>query len=165
MRFAYSCETSGVSGMMSGKAASVAPSAVSKLLAELKLDYVRFELTDFHGISRSKVVPAAVAGEQVYMYAGLLGMSTTSEPIMLDEMLSEGCCRNEKVTPHWNTLLRLPCGGSKYVTGRVLCELDWNGEPLDSYPRTLCSNLIKRLLTEYGMKILGTFEYEFSIGK
>ena len=43
-----------------------------------KTEYVRFEVCDFHGISRSKLVPARNKDSKVFLYAGELNSSSCS---------------------------------------------------------------------------------------
>ena len=140
------------------------------------VDYVRYELSDFHGISRSKVLPSRLllvndeeetdAPRDVFLYGGFLGMSTISEPVMLPDLLVDGCCRNLRVRPSKDTFRVLPRSpGAKYSTGRVLCELDWSGdgELLDAQPRTLARKLLGEL-EDLNLQIFGCFEYEFTLG-
>ncbi|QDZ21144.1 glutamine synthetase [Chloropicon primus] len=135
-----------------------------------EVDYLRYEFTDYHGISRSKVVPTRrsegrIRSEKLFVYGGVLGMTTTSEPVMLDDLLVDGCCRNVRLLPQWETFRVLPPNG-KYKTGRVLCELgDLAGDGfLNAYPRTMCRRLLGEL-EDMGYSIKGAFEYEFTLGK
>ena len=141
------------------------------------VDHVRFEFSDLHGISRSKCVPVRnllgaedlnIDPSAMFIYGGVLGMSTTSEPIMLDEVLDGGCCRNVPLIPEWETLKVLPKGeNQRFTTARVLCSLGGlfpGEEELGAYPRSLCKRLLSKLRSRE-IAILGTFEYEFTIGR
>jgi hypothetical protein len=44
-----------------------------------KTEYVRFEVCDFHGISRSKLVPARNKDSKVFLYAGELTSSSARQ--------------------------------------------------------------------------------------
>jgi hypothetical protein len=46
-----------------------------------KTEYVRFEVCDFHGISRSKLVPARNKDSKVFLYAGELNSSALATGI------------------------------------------------------------------------------------
>ena len=133
--------------------------------------FIRFEFSDLHGISRSKVVStrlllsrSSTYDTSLAIYAGVLGMSLTSTPVMIPEVVGSGL-RNTVLVPHWHTLVLLPKSeDERYTTARVLCELG-EGEALDAHPRTLCRRLLKELEDCHGYRLQGALEYEFSLGK
>lgn len=137
--------------------------------------FLRFEFSDLHGISRSKVVStrlllsrSSTYDTSLAIYAGVLGMSLTSTPVMIPEVVGSGL-RNTVLVPHWRTLVLLPKSeDERYTTARVLCEVSspWEeGEALDAHPRTLCRRLLKELEDCHGYRLQGALEYEFSLGK
>src|SRR6476619_1036597 len=55
------------------------------LMADNGIEYIRFELPDMHGTSRSKTIPAAKAGDYALhglnFYGGVLGLDTSSNVV------------------------------------------------------------------------------------
>ena len=166
-------------GMVRAKKTKMAGGFDEDVALRLKeAHFLRFEFSDLHGISRSKVVStrlllsrSSTYDTSLAIYAGVLGMSLTSTPVMIPEVVGSGL-RNTVLVPHWRTLVLLPKSeDERYKTARVLCELEspWGtvseGEALDAHPRTLCRRLLKELEDCHGYRLQGALEYEFSLGK
>src|ERR1041385_9301209 len=111
--------------MARGKTDEIAEQ-VAALRAE-GIEFLRFELPDLHGISRSKLVPIdAVEGyarKGLNMYGGVLGLDTASNVISgtgLNEEISYG---DSKLFPDFSTLRKVPW---KSNTAKVICDVHFN---------------------------------------
>lgn len=135
--------------------------AVNKLRAD-GIQYVRFELPDLHGTSRSKLIPIdAVEGYArggLNLYGGTLGLDTASNVVA-------GCGLHEEVNyadtnlfPDFDTVRRIPWLPN---SAKVICDVHrLDGAPLKGAPRAV----LKALLAEaagMGFDIVMGHEFEF----
>jgi glutamine synthetase len=135
--------------------------AVAKLRAD-GIEFLRFELPDLHGISRSKLVPIdAVEGyarKGLNMYGGILGQDTASNVISgtgLNEEINYG---DSKLFPDFSTLRKVPW---KVNTAKVICDVHFNdNQPIKASPRHVLKNLLETAAS-MGYDVMMGHEYEF----
>src|SRR5947209_14407156 len=91
-------------------------------------EYVRFEQTDLHGMSRSKTVPVRhfehFAGEGLNFFGGLLGLDVQAGVAPGTGYMDERSFQDQLIWPHLDTLSPVPWMAQ---TARVLCEPSWYG--------------------------------------
>jgi glutamine synthetase len=135
--------------------------ALAKLRAE-GIEFLRFELPDLHGISRSKLVPiAAVEGyarNGLNMYGGVLGLDTASNVISgtgLNEEINYG---DSKLFPDFASLRKVPW---KSNTAKVICDVHFNDKtPIKAAPRHVLKSLLE-MAAAMGYDVMMGHEYEF----
>jgi glutamine synthetase len=125
-------------------------------------DYVRFEQTDLHGLTRGKTVPAAhfrrFAENGLNFFGGLLGLDAQSGVAPDTGYMAERHFQDHLIRPDLNTLAPIPWLSR---TVRVLAEPSWyDGTPAAAAPRYLLRRLLDRL-AEQGYALRSGFEYEF----
>ncbi|KAK3256222.1 hypothetical protein CYMTET_34630 [Cymbomonas tetramitiformis] len=133
---------------------------------EEDVEYIRFEMTDLHGISRSKTVPARHRNKDILMYSGTLLLGPRSSPTITQEVLKDGC-NDLKLIPDWNTFRVIPWVFEN-PTARVLCEQsDFKNKRLQVHPRTVCKNVLDELrqLNGAGYELLSAHDLEFTLMK
>ncbi len=141
--------------------------SVEEVLADWRdrgIRYVRFELPDMHGTSRSKTVPidhaSAYARSGVNMYGGTVVLDTRSDVV-------PGTLYNEEVA-YADQRLRPDPGTARVVpwleaTGRMICDTYWDdGRPLGAAPRHVFRRVLERC-TEMGYEPLIGVEPEFYV--
>jgi glutamine synthetase len=124
--------------------------------------YVRFELPDMHGTSRSKTIPieqaARYAREGVNMYGGTGVLDSRSDVVpgtLYNEEVGYG---DQRLLPDPATAAIVPWAES---TGRFICDSEWyDGRPLAALPRHVFRRVLERAL-ELGYKPVLGFEPEF----
>lgn len=126
--------------------------------------YVRFELPDLHGMSRSKLVPidkvASYARKGLNMYGGVLALDTASEVVHGSFYHEEVKYRDQKLIPDLGTVRPVPWIPD---TVKVICDTQWEpGRPLKAAPRYLVRQLLKKA-EEMGYLAMMAHEYEFYI--
>ena len=126
--------------------------------------YVRFELPDLHGTSRSKIVPLAhvegFAASGLNMYGGAVTLDTASSVV-------DGTLYNEEVlyadqflVPDPETAAIVPWAES---TARLICDGYWaDGTPQRAAPRQVLARLVERA-REMGYLVNAGLEYEFYV--
>ena len=126
--------------------------------------YVRFELPDLHGTSRSKIVPLAhvegFAASGLNMYGGAVTLDTASSVV-------DGTLYNEEVlyadqflVPDPATAAIVPWAES---TARLICDGYWaDGTPQRAAPRQVLARLVERA-REMGYLVNAGLEYEFYV--
>src|SRR5438309_1609223 len=114
-------------------------------------EYVRFEQTDLHGLSRSKIVPARhfrrFAENGLNFFGGLLGLDLQGGISSGTGYMEERRYQDQVIWPDPRTLAPVPWIAK---TARVLSEPSWyDGTPAAAGPRYLMRQMIQRL-TEMG---------------
>ena len=146
---------------------SKAKDDIAQTIAKLKgdgIEFLRFELPDLHGISRSKMVPLqAVEGyarKGLNMYGGILGLDTASNVISgtgLNEEINYG---DSNLFPDFSSLRRVPW---KTNTAKVVCDVHFkDGSPIKAAPRHVLKSLLETAAS-MGYDVMMGHEYEFYV--
>ncbi|MGI8827706.1 MAG: glutamine synthetase family protein [Chloroflexota bacterium] len=130
-------------------------------LGEGEFEYVRFEQTDLHGMSRSKTVPGRhfhhFASQGLNFFGGLLGLDVQSGVAPGTGYMDERSFQDQLIWPQLETLAPVPWMPG---TAKVLCEPAWyDGVPAKAAPRWLLRQMVERL-DEMGYRLRSGFEYE-----
>lgn len=140
-------------------------SDISTILGEWRssgIRYVRFELPDMHGISRSKTIPidhaADYADRGLNMYGGTSVLDTRSDVVGGTLYHAERGYGDQLLFPDAATAAVLPWAEH---TGRFICDAQWyDGTPLAATPRHVFRRALDRC-REMGFEpVLGS-EFEF----
>ena len=136
--------------------------ALEQRITADKIEFVRFEESDTHGIARSKIVPARhvrhFAESGLNLWLGLLGVDAQFGIATGTGYLEEVGYGDGRILPDLSTYRVLPWAES---TARLLCEpLDLDGRPAMAAPRALARALLGKL-EAMGYRLLSGFEYEF----
>src|SRR5919202_199374 len=110
------------------------------------IEFVRFELPDMHGISRSKLIPIdkafGYAEDGLNMYGGTAVLDTRSDVVpgtLYNEEVGYG---DQRLIPDPETALVLPWAGG---TARLICDSVWDdGTPLGALPRHVFRRVLER---------------------
>lgn len=110
------------------------------------IEFVRFELGDMHGNSRSKLIPighaAGYAKEGLNMYGGAAVLDTRSDVVpgtLYNEEVGYG---DQFLVPDAETALVVPWADR---TARLICDSVWgDGTPLGALPRTVFRRVLER---------------------
>jgi len=124
--------------------------------------FVRFELPDMHGTSRSKTIPiqhaAGYAASGVNMYGGAGVLDTRSDVVggtLYNEEVAYG---DQLLQPDPATAAVVPWADA---TARFICDSAWDdGRPLAALPRHVFGRVLARC-RELGYEPLTGFEPEF----
>jgi glutamine synthetase len=143
----------------------MAGDAVKEMMAALKkmgARYVRFELPDLHGTSRTKVIPVgkveSYARKGLNLYGGTVGLDTASNVIGGSGVNEEVNYRDQMLFPDPASLRVVPWLED---TAKVICDAYWApGVPLAATPRTVLAELLKRA-NKLGYDVMMGHEYEF----
>jgi glutamine synthetase len=124
-------------------------------------EYVRFEQTDLHGLTRAKTVPEPhfrrFTENGLNFFGGLLGLDAQSGVAPDTGYMAERHFQDHLVRPDLDTLAPIPWLSR---TARVLTEPSWyDGTPAAAAPRFLLRRLLDRL-AERGYTLRSGFEYE-----
>ena len=124
--------------------------------------YVRFELPDMHGISRSKTVPldhaAGYARDGLNMYGGTVVLDTRSDVVPGTLYNEEIAYADQRLRPDPATARVVPWLDD---TGRMICDTYWDdGRPLGAAPRHVFRRVLERC-HELGYEPLIGVEPEF----
>jgi glutamine synthetase len=135
---------------------------VQKLLNDKDIEFIRFEQTDTHGISRSKTIPARhfeyFAKNGVNFLLGQLGFDAQAGVAPGTGYLEELGFPDSHIKPDFDTFQVLPWADK---TARLLCEPYYlDGRPAMAAPRLVVKKLLSELQT-MGYRLLSGFEYEF----
>src|SRR5262249_14768819 len=127
-----------------------------------KVEVVRFEQTDTHGISRSKLIPAGhverYAKEGLNFLLGQLGFDAQAGVAPGTGYLEELGFPDSRIFPDPTTFHVLPWLDS---TARVICEPRfYDGRPAAAAPRYVARRQID-VLRSLGFRIRAGYEYEF----
>jgi glutamine synthetase len=143
----------------------VAEERIATFMAELEgkqIEYLRFELPDMHGVSRSKTVPIdkveAYARTGLNFYGGVLGLDTSSNVVPASGLHGERAYADQALFPDPESLRVVPW---LEKTASVLCLGYWgDGEPQRAAPRWVLSELVKRA-NALGYDVMMGHEYEY----
>lgn len=131
-------------------------------LKKMGARYVRFELPDLHGISRTKVVPIAkvedYARKGLNLYGGAIALDTSSAVIGGSGLHEEVSYRDQQLVPDPTTLRPVPWLEG---TAKVICDARWApGEPIAATPRTVLASLLQQA-QKLGYDVKFGLEFEF----
>jgi glutamine synthetase len=126
------------------------------------VEFVRFELPDMHGISRSKLIPlekaAGYAEDGLNMYGGAGVLDTRSDVVegtLYNEEVGYG---DQRLVPDPDTALVLPWANGH---ARLICDSVWDdGRPLGALPRHVFRRVLDRCRA-LGYEPMTGFEPEF----
>ena len=138
--------------------------ALEQRIATDKIDFVRFEQSDTHGIARSKIVPARhvrhFAQSGLNFVLGLLGVDAQFGIPTGTGYLEEVSYADGRIRPDLSTYRVLPWADR---TARLLCDPYYqDGRPAMAAPRAVARALLEQLETR-GYRLLSGFEYEFCL--
>src|SRR5262252_4910010 len=138
--------------------------ALERRMAGDKIEFVRFEQSDTHGISRSKTVPVGhvrrFAEGGLNFALGHLGFSVQTDLTPNTGYLEETGFADASIRPDLSTYRVLPWADR---TARLLCEPYFmDGRPAMAAPRAVARKLLSEL-EEVGYRLLSGFECEFYV--
>lgn len=124
-------------------------------------DFVRFEQSDLHGLSRSKTIPVAhfrhYAESGLNFFGGLLGLDLQGGVAPGTGYMDERRYADHLIWPDHETLAPVPWQTN---TAKVICQPSWyDGKPAEAHPRYLLQEMLRRLESK-GYLLRGGFEYE-----
>ncbi|XP_067559009.1 lengsin [Pseudorca crassidens] len=135
---------------------------IKQEMAKNHLQFVRFEATDLHGVSRSKSIPAQFFQEKVihgvYMPRGYLELIPNPKDNEVDHI--RATCFNSDIVlmPELSTFRVLPWAER---TARVICDtFTVTGEPLLTSPRHIAKRQLSRL-QDSDFSLFSAFIYDF----
>jgi glutamine synthetase len=131
-------------------------------LADRKLEYLRFELPDLHGISRSKMIPVdkveGYARRGLNFYGGVLGLDTGSNVVPGTGLHGEVNFADQLLFPEPDTLRTIPW---LEATGGVICTGCWAPDrPQRAAPRWVFAQLVAEA-NRQGHDVVMGHEYEY----
>jgi glutamine synthetase len=131
---------------------------------EQGIRYVRFELPDMHGTSRSKTVPIDHAGAYsrsgLNMYGGTVVLDSRSDVVSGTLYNEEIAYADQRLRPDPATARVVPW---VEATGRLICDTYWDdGRPLGAAPRQVFRRVLERC-RELGYEPLIGIEPEFYV--
>jgi glutamine synthetase len=126
--------------------------------------YVRFELPDMHGTSRSKTVPLEHCGRYaetgLNMYGGIVVLDSRSDVVPGTLYHEEVSYADQRLRPDPATARVVPW---VEATGRMICDTYWDdGSPLGAAPRHVFRRVLDRC-HEAGYEPLIGVELEFYV--
>ncbi|XP_054211562.1 lengsin isoform X3 [Homo sapiens] len=137
---------------------------IRQAMAKNRLQFVRFEATDLHGVSRSKTIPAHFFQEKVShgvcMPRGYLEVIPNPKDNEMNNI--RATCFNSDIVlmPELSTFRVLPWADR---TARVICDtFTVTGEPLLTSPRYIAKRQLSHLQAS-GFSLLSAFIYDFCI--
>jgi glutamine synthetase len=138
---------------------------VSEIVDTLKdrgAKYLRFELPDTHGTSRSKTVPIdkvqGYAERGLNLYGGTLALDTAASVVPGTGLNEEINYADTKLWPDFSTLQPVP-----WIEGmwKVVCDLTFNdGTPVEAAPRFVLKKLLDKA-EGMGFSVKMGHEFEF----
>ena len=136
--------------------------AIEKQMDDGAVEFVRFEQSDTHGISRSKTIPARhvrnFAENGLNFLLGQLGFDAQAAVAPGTGYLEELGFPDSRIRPDLSTYRLLPWAEN---TARLLCEPYYtDGRPAMAAPRAVARKLLGEL-EEMGYRFYSGFEYEF----
>jgi glutamine synthetase len=136
--------------------------ALEKKMAADGVEFVRFEQSDTHGISRSKTIPVNhvpdFAEDGLNFLLGQLGFDAQAGVAPGTGYLEELGFPDSRIRPDLSTYRVLPWADK---TARLLCEPFYtDGRPAMAAPRTVARGLLSEL-EGIGYRLFSAFEYEF----
>jgi len=136
--------------------------ALEKKMAADGVEFVRFEQSDTHGISRSKTIPVShvrdFADDGLNFLLGQLGFDAQAGVAPGTGYLEELGFPDSRIYPDLSTYRVLPWADK---TARLLCEPHYtDGRPAMAAPRAVARQLLSELEV-IGYRFFSGFEYEF----
>jgi glutamine synthetase len=124
--------------------------------------YLRFELPDLHGVSRSKVVPVARAEgylrNGLNMYGGTVSLDTASSVVAGSGLNEEVNYRDQILCADLDTLQPVPWLPD---TWKLICDACWSpGQPIHAAPRQVLRRVLEAAQAAGYTAVFG-HEYEF----
>jgi glutamine synthetase len=124
--------------------------------------FVRFELPDLHGISRSKTIPiahaAAYADRGLNMYGGASVLDTRSDVVPGTLYHEERGYGDQLLFPDPDSARTLPWADA---TARLICDAQWyDGSPLAATPRHVFKRALEKARGMGFEPVMGS-EFEF----
>jgi glutamine synthetase len=137
---------------------------IEQHIAQAGIEFIRFEQTDTHGISRSKTVPVRhfrrFAEKGLNFLLGQLGFDVQAMVASGTGYLEELGFPDSLIKPDLDTFQIVPWADK---TARVLCEPHYlDGRPAMAAPRLVVKKLLAEL-AELGYQLYSGFEYEFYV--
>lgn len=137
---------------------------IERQIAQASIEFVRFEQTDTHGISRSKTVPVRhfrpFAEKGLNFLLGQLGLDAQAGVASGTGYLAELGFPDSRIKPDLETFQILPWADK---TARILCEPYFlDDRPAMAAPRLVVKKLLEEL-EGLGYRLYSGFEYEFYI--
>jgi glutamine synthetase len=144
---------------------TMANDPVAGLMAALKkneIEYLRFEMADMAGVSRSKTVPIdkveSYARRGLNFYGGVLGLDTSSNVVPASGLHGDRNYADQALSPDPDSLRIVPW---LEKTASIMCLGYWDdGEPQRAAPRWVFSELAKRA-NALGYDVMMGHEYEY----
>jgi glutamine synthetase len=126
------------------------------------IGFVRFELPDLHGISRSKTVPIAHASDYaergLNMYGGASVLDTRSDVVPGTLYHEERGYGDQLLFPDPDSAQILPWADA---TARLICDAQWfDGSPLAATPRHVFRRAVEKARSMGFEPLMGS-EFEF----
>ncbi|XP_028829368.1 lengsin [Denticeps clupeoides] len=134
---------------------------IKQQVAREDIDFVRFEATDLHGVSRSKTVPARFFHEKaiygVPMPRSYLELTLSPKINEVDNATPANFSSDVLLIPDLSTFKVLPWADH---TARVICDpLSVTGAPLRTSPRIIAKQMLAQLQS-MGFSLHSSFTYE-----
>ncbi len=131
-------------------------------LKKMQARYLRFELPDLHGTSRTKVVPIdkveGYARKGLNFYGGTIGLDSASAVIGGTGVAEEVAYRDQSLIPDPDSLRPVPWLPG---TAKVVCDAQWGpGEPIKASPRSVLRALLEEAAS-LGYDVMMGHEFEF----
>jgi len=135
---------------------------MSQMIAEQHIEFVRFEQSDTHGISRSKLIPARhaerFATDGLNFLLGQLGLDVQGGVALGTGYLEDLGFPDSRIFPDLATFRVLPWLDA---TARMICEPRfYDGREAAAAPRYIARRQIEAL-RELGYRMRAGYEYEF----
>ena len=138
---------------------------IAQTIADLAANgvrYLRFELPDLHGTSRSKTIPIAkvedYARRGLNLYGGTLAQDTAAQVVPGCGLNEEICYADSLLFPDWTTLQPVPW---KPGVAKVICDSYFiDGTVMEQAPRRVLARLLDQA-AERGFEITLGHEFEF----
>nr|XP_023680703.1 lengsin [Paramormyrops kingsleyae] len=151
-----------VTGEDSGTSQAIAH--IKQVMTKDAISLVRFEASDLHGISRSKMVPAHHFHEKalhgVAVPRSCLELTLSPQDNEVDHMTAAGFSSDVLLVPDLLTFRSLPWAAQ---TARVICDsCSITGLPLKTAPRHVASQVLAQLHS-LGFSLRASFSYECCI--
>ncbi|HXJ62498.1 MAG TPA: glutamine synthetase family protein [Actinomycetota bacterium] len=126
------------------------------------IEFVRFELPDMHGTSRSKTIPLRHAGSYaergLNMYGGTSVLDSRSDVVGGTLYHEERKYGDQLLFPDPDTATVIPWADR---TARLICDAQWyDGSTLEATPRAVFRRVLERCRSMGFEPVIG-FEYEF----
>jgi len=135
---------------------------INRTIREQQIEFVRFEQTDTHGISRSKLVPTQhmerFARDGLNFLLGQLGFDAQAGVAPGSGYLEEMGFPDSRIFPDLDTFRVLPWVDA---TARLICEPRfYDGRPAAAAPRYVARRQLEAL-HDLGYRFRAGYEYEF----